>query len=295
MTKNYGIFFNKNSGDGSGTNIAKLCQEKLTTKDINSCLISGDSLTDSQQNLADALPKLDALVVIGGDGTLNGAFSVLLQNDHPLPIGIIPAGTVNNFAKRYHIPQETDAAIANLLEPGKIKNVGLGKCSAGQAIVSSLTFGNLADMSNEVRQQDKQKFGLGVYLLQALQQIGHNKSYLIKYEYGNHHVKTLRTWFALLTTTRSVGGFPYDDGAKGKLHVSLLNNIHFRQVGAYLYFAVTGRLRSSNSITAFATQKITVTPVEGQEVVSRIDGDEGPKLPLTIEFLPEYLPLMVPR
>lgn len=78
------------------------------------------------------------------------------------------------------------------------------------------------------------------------------------------------------------------------MHVSVLHNIHLQQVGEYIYFAVTGKLRRAKNITTYTTQKLTVTPQDGKKVVSRIDGDEGPELPLTITFLPEYLPLMVP-
>lgn len=295
MSKTYAVFYNKNSGDGSAEKTAELCRQKLTEAGNSVRFVTGDSLNESQANLAQTLPTVDALVVIGGDGTLNGAFSVIIKNDHPLPVGIIPAGTINNFAKRYHIPLDTSAAITNILTPHHLRRVGLGKCGPDQAVVSSLTFGNLADMSNDVRQQDKQKFGLVIYLVKALQRIGKNKSYLIKYQLDDQRVKTLRTWFALITTTRSVGGFPYDTGAEGKMHLSLLNNIHAKQVWEYLHFAATGKLRSSKHISSYTARKITVTGQDGKKVVSRIDGDEGPQLPLTIEFLPEYLPLMVPR
>ncbi len=409
MALTYGIFYNKNSGHGHAEKKAKICQKKLLAADHQVEMINDDSLAKSQNHLAKKLSDLDFLVIVGGDGTLNGALSVIVKYDHPLPVGVIPAGTVNNFAKRYHlaletnaaiqtildVPQiryvglgkcgkdqaivssltfgnlanisnkvrqqdkqkfglgvyltkafrqighdksylieyqlgknrvktlrtwfahplpvgvipagtvnnfakryhlalETNAAIQTILDVPQIRYVGLGKCGKDQAIVSSLTFGNLANISNKVRQQDKQKFGLGVYLTKAFRQIGHDKSYLIEYQLGKNRVKTLRTWFALITTTRSVGGFPYDAGASGKMHVSLLNDIHVHQVWEYIHFAMTGRLRASKNITAFTTQKLTLTPKDNKIVSSRIDGDQGPQLPLTVSFLPEYLPLIVP-
>ncbi|MBN7274863.1 diacylglycerol kinase [Ligilactobacillus pobuzihii] len=294
MALTYGIFYNKNSGHGHAEKKAKICQKKLLAADHQVEMINDDSLAKSQNHLAKKLSDLDFLVIVGGDGTLNGALSVIVKYDHPLPVGVIPAGTVNNFAKRYHLALETNAAIQTILDVPQIRYVGLGKCGKDKAIVSSLTFGNLANISNKVRQQDKQKFGLGVYLTKAFRQIGHDKSYLIEYQLGKNRVKTLRTWFALITTTRSVGGFPYDTGASGKMHVSLLNDIHVHQVWEYIRFAMTGRLRASKNITAFTTQKLTLTPKDNKIVSSRIDGDQGPQLPLTVSFLPEYLPLIVP-
>ncbi len=79
------------------------------------------------------------------------------------------------------------------------------------------------------------------------------------------------------------------------MHLSLLNNIGFKQVFDYIYFAMTGRLRESKQITTFQAHEITIRGLEDQKITTRIDGDKGPNLPLTITYLPEYLPLLVKR
>lgn len=54
----------------------------------------------------------DILVIGGGDGTLNGAASVLVGTKTAL--GILPLGTLNHFAKDLHIPLDLDGAVQTI-------------------------------------------------------------------------------------------------------------------------------------------------------------------------------------
>lgn len=290
----YGIFYNRQAGDGLSKKIAKLSKQMIEEAKHEGILISGSSLEESIRLLKKILPKINVLLVIGGDGTLNVAMSIIIEMEHPLPFGIIPAGTINNFASYYNLPTQPEKALEMILNNSQLKKVGIAKCGNNQAIASSLTFGNLADIGNEVRQKDKKKFGKIVYLFQAFKYIGKNKSYEIEYTIDDEK-KILKTWFALITTTPSIASFIYDEEAPNQLHLSLLNNIHFRQVFNFLYFSITGRLRKSKYVPTFQTGEIKVKSVDGKQVTVRIDGDKGPDLPLTITYLPNYLPLLVAK
>lgn len=290
----YGIFFNINAGDGKAKQAAKCLQEKLSEQGIAGHFITGESEEDSIAALSATLDSLAALIAIGGDGTLNLAITTLIKANHPIPFGIIPAGTINNFAKRFQIPLEVDDAISVIMA-GHKQVVGIGKCDNGQAIVSSLALGNLADLSNEVRQKDKQKFGKIVYLIEALRRIGKNKSYRIEYQIDGNIRKELKTWFALLTTTSSIGGHIYSDPAPTKLHLSILNNISFSQVIPYLYFGITGKLNHSKAITYLTMNELRLSSKDNNEVIVRIDGDKGPALPIQITYLEDFLSLFVPK
>lgn len=289
----YGIFFNINAGDGKAKAAATQLKKELGKLNVDGYFITGESESDSIELLDKSLDSLDALIAIGGDGTLSLAITSLLKANQSIPFGIIPAGTVNNFAKRFQIPLDINAAISVILE-GHQQSVGVGKCDNGQAVVSSLALGNLADLSNEVRQKDKQKFGKIVYLIEALRRIGKSKSYRIEYQIDGEKRKELKTWFALLTTTSSVGGHIYSDSAPTKLHLSILNNISFSQVIPYLYFSLTGKLNHSKAITYLTMNELKLTSKDHNKVVVRIDGDEGPALPIQITYLEDFLSLFVP-
>lgn len=85
--------------------------------------------TTIDANAAKTLVRLDQsytdLIIIGGDGTLNEAVNGLSLD---IPVGIIPAGTGNDFIKNVEIgktrKEQFDTAIN-----GQIKRIDLGKCN----------------------------------------------------------------------------------------------------------------------------------------------------------------------
>jgi lipid kinase YegS len=56
----------------------------------------------------------DAVIAVGGDGTLNEALNGVLGSD--VPLGVLPLGTANDFARQIGVPDDPRAALALLLE-----------------------------------------------------------------------------------------------------------------------------------------------------------------------------------
>jgi diacylglycerol kinase family enzyme len=76
------------------------------------------ALVDAQKK------KIDAVVVGGGDGTIRTVASVLAATD--VPLGVLPLGTLNHFAKDIGIPPDIDAAAGTIAE-GRRQRVDLGE------------------------------------------------------------------------------------------------------------------------------------------------------------------------
>jgi diacylglycerol kinase (ATP) len=69
-----------------------------------------------------------AVLVIGGDGTVHEAVNGLLSAGRPIPLGVIPAGTGNDFARNAGIPLDplqaagvSGAAPPRLLDLGRVE------------------------------------------------------------------------------------------------------------------------------------------------------------------------------
>lgn len=71
-----------------------------------------------------AARELDAIVVSGGDGTIRTIADVLA--DSGVPLGVIPGGTFNHFAKDLRIPLDADEAIA-VISAGYLRSVDAGQ------------------------------------------------------------------------------------------------------------------------------------------------------------------------
>ncbi|MGG5372477.1 diacylglycerol/lipid kinase family protein [Enterococcus sp. AZ196] len=290
----YGIFFNPNAGSGDAEKLAEKMREKFEQAGHSAEYLTAPDPDQAIETIKKAVNELDGIVAIGGDGSLNIVGTAFLQAGKSLPLGIIPGGTINNFAKRWHLPMDEEEAM-DVIIAGHQRKVGIAACQDRQkAVISSFTFGSFADISNEVRQSEKRKFGLIVYPLKAIKQIGKDTSYPVEITADDYHEK-LKVWFSLATTTHSIGGRPYVDSDYDELHVSILHNMHFRKLLELIRFIFTGRLKDSDTVTYLETNKLALKPLTDKKIYSRIDGDKGPALPLTVEFLADFMPLYVPE
>ena len=73
------------------------------------------------RRIAAAARDYDLVVAAGGDGTINEVVNGLTG----VPLGILPLGTVNVFAKELGIPARL-AAAWRVLETGRVRRVDLG-------------------------------------------------------------------------------------------------------------------------------------------------------------------------
>lgn len=80
-------------------------------------------------------PRPDALVVAGGDGTVNNAANAAAGSD--IVLGILPLGTFNHFAGDLGVPGQLDDAVAALVQ-GEISRVDVAEVNGRVFVNNSL-------------------------------------------------------------------------------------------------------------------------------------------------------------
>ncbi|KRL06504.1 diacylglycerol/lipid kinase family protein [Liquorilactobacillus hordei] len=280
------IYFNSKSGAGESQKIADKVESILKSRGLLVYQLKTNTKEEALKKIALEAPKVNRIICIGGDGTINVLVTALLQSKERVPIGIIPTGTVNNFAHKWKLSDNVEEATETILR-GKLQAIDIGECN-GQAIISSLVFGSLADISNEVRQTEKQKYGFAAYGFNAIKQIGKNRSHetLLFNETFSMRAKV---WVCLMTTSNYIGGRKYLGKTEDGLHLTMLNNMKINKLLNLGYFALTGNLRKSTTLTTFDIKEIVVRNIEEGMLETRIDGDKGPQLPAKIKWLPKRL------
>jgi diacylglycerol kinase family enzyme len=92
----------------------------------------------------------DAVVLGGGDGTLGSAAAVLAREGQPKPLGILPLGTFNHFAKDLGIPLDLEGAVRTVVAGG-VRAVDLGEVN-GNVFLNNSSIGIYPEV---VRQREE--------------------------------------------------------------------------------------------------------------------------------------------
>ena len=133
-----GVVLNASSGSGAAEKAADRLKEIFAAagREARVTLATGGSQISSamRREVADGC---ETLVAGGGDGTINtGAAAVL---DHDIPLGVLPLGTLNHFAKDLGIPLELEEAAEVVLE-GALCKVDVGEVN-GRLFLNNSSLG----------------------------------------------------------------------------------------------------------------------------------------------------------
>lgn len=74
----------------------------------------------------------DILVIVGGDGSLNHFISLTEKHDIKNPLGYIPAGSGNDFARSQKIPINTNKALKHLFQVNEEKKMAIIRIQEGK-------------------------------------------------------------------------------------------------------------------------------------------------------------------
>lgn len=124
---------------GSGSSEAQATRETITRAVEQSGRVLHFVLIDDARDLparaaeaaAHAREHDGVLVAVGGDGTINAVVAAALEAD--VPLGVIPQGTFNFFARNLGIPTELEAALQVLLDPC-MRSLHLGRVGTQGAV-----------------------------------------------------------------------------------------------------------------------------------------------------------------
>jgi diacylglycerol kinase family enzyme len=132
------VVLNASSGQGTAAKIADQIKEIFAAagRDARITLAAGGP------NISAAMRRevedgCDTLVAGGGDGTINTAATAVLQRG--IPLGVLPLGTLNHFAKDLGIPLDPEEAARVVLD-GVICKVDIGEVN-GRVFLNNSSLG----------------------------------------------------------------------------------------------------------------------------------------------------------
>jgi diacylglycerol kinase family enzyme len=153
--------------------------------------------------------RYDAVIVGGGDGSVSAAASLAVEYEGML--GIIPAGTMNLYARSLKVPLEINEAAEHLAagRPG-LSDMGTAN---GEVFLHQFSVGLHPRV---IRQRNRFSFAsrmgkIGASMLAAIDAIRQPVSFPVRIEFGGRVLEGLATSVAVSNNPYGEGHLPYAD------------------------------------------------------------------------------------
>lgn len=215
---------------------------------------------DATRQIEELADDYELVVCSGGDGTMDEVVEGMMHRKHRIPIGYIPSGTVNDFARSLKIPRDMVKA-ARIAVEGSDFPCDMGTFN-DEHFVYIAAFGIFTDVSYTTRQDMKNVLGHMAYLLEGMKRLTNIPSYHMRLQ--SEECCTEGDYiFGMVTNSRSVGGFKSIIGRKvqfddGVFEVTFIrrpqNAIELQETLA----AIVLKEIDSKYMDSFRTSKLTV-------------------------------------
>jgi diacylglycerol kinase family enzyme len=238
----------------------------------------------------------EVVVAAGGDGTVSAVASALIGTDTPL--GVLPRGTLNHFAKDAGIPLDLDRAVRNIAE-GRSKAVDVGDVN-GRHFLNNVSLGIYPDIVVErelLRQQGYRKWSAFAV---ATARIIRNYRGLMLTITTQGTTRTTRTPFLL------VGNNEYQQEGihlgerktldRGQLFAYFAPRMRGRELPKLFANAVLDRATNGRALESLAACELLAESHEGGRFRVAVDGEVlAMTAPLQFRTHPGALHVIVPR
>lgn len=238
----------------------------------------------------------DILACAGGDGTLSQCIHGVMQSSRKIPIGYIPAGSTNDFARSLSIPKTAMEAV-KWITHGSPMNCDIGKFN-DKFFTYIVAFGAFTNVTYETSQQIKNIFGHASYVLGGITQLTSIRSKEMRIEYGDTILEG-EFIYGMVTNSGSVAGllsmndFLLDDGVFEVTLIKKPANIVQLQKIVHSLLNISEEI-DREYIKFFRTDKITFTALNDEVITWTLDGEFGGDAAVnTIENLHNAVSFMV--
>lgn len=289
------IIANPSSGKENALEYIEQIEAILKEKGYDSTVKKTEKELDATNFCQDACTSDYELVVsLGGDGTLHETINGLVDQVHRPKLGIIPLGTVNDFARALNIPLDPDEAIS-LLASDNTKNVDIGKFN-DRYFVNIVAVGAIAEATYDVTPEQKTKLGPLAYVLEGLKELTSNRTYPLTIEYDEKKWEGDSLLF-LAALTRSTGGFekltPEAKVDDGMLHCYVIKQVNMIRLASIATAILRGELKEEEDVEYFTAKRLKVSSQD--PLVTNVDGEQGDQLPVEMEVKPSHIQVIVPE
>lgn len=269
--------FNRDGGTFRTTDMDAYCAHSAAVfKDaghqIECHVVAGKDVVATMERAA-ATPGIEGLIAGGGDGTISAAADIAWRSG--LTLGVVPAGTMNLFARSLHLPLDI-WGVLDVLAEGHVQQVDIASAN-GKSFVHQFSAGLHARM---VRLRNSMTYGsrFGKMRASARAVLGvmfNPPVFQVDFDAGG---KTgLRKVSAISVSNNEFGPDPLlfaDDLTSGRLGFYIADPLTPGGVARLTLDILRGRLKENDAVTAMTATELELRfPRARKDVRCVIDGE----------------------
>jgi len=237
---------------------------------------------------------VDLVMAAGGDGTIHEVINGLMQHEKRPRFAILPAGTVNDFARQLKLPNNV-GEVVDMLMAEQVRTVDIGRVN-DRFFINVAAGGAFTSIAHEVASEWKTWFGkLAYYVQGAVMVPGEiSKSYELTFQMPDMEI-TVDTLLFLVSNTASVGGFsralPNASYQDGKFDCLVIEQAPIPELVEIFTRFLMGIHVQHDKVHHFQTQDLTI--LGHSQVPIDVDGEKGDLLPVKFHMEAGALELLV--
>lgn len=235
------------------------------------------------------------ILIGGGDGSINYVVGILRGANIDLPIGVLPAGTANDFGRALGMSKDPIEACKQILE-GVERRVDIGR-AAERYFVNIFSFGLFTNVSQRTSTKLKNIIGKVAYIVEGVNEITHIHHMNLKVNTDKESYEG-PALMMLVFNGRTAGSFPLarmselDDGLLDVL--ILRGKSPIRTINTFIkYFEGSAGLNPPSEVVHIRCSKLHIEC--DREEPTDLDGQPGVTFPVDIECLAGALRIITPK
>jgi diacylglycerol kinase (ATP) len=286
----YLFIVNPHAGRGKGLAVWKQIEELIAQTKVEYRVLFTQHKGEAIQLVKEASLKgrWTAVVAIGGDGTIHEVANGLYGTD--IPLGYIPAGTGNDFAREWHIPFDPIQAWERILRH-EVKQTDI-LIEKNRMMLCYISAGFDGYVSRRVDTSNWKKWlGKASYFVGALLSLRRFRPFTVRVQLDERDYYFEDVWLVTLSNGKSLGGgmmiTPHADTADGEMDLCIvhkLKKLSFLKIFPKVY---AGRHVGHPAVTFLRGKRAVVQTTP--KMWAFADGEEIGNHPLDVLVKPKGL------
>jgi len=257
--------------------------------------------TSSEEDFSNALKNRDmsiyeALIVAGGDGSINCVVNCIINENIEIPLGVIPAGTMNDICYNMGMTLDIKESI-DYLALMHTERVDIGLAN-DKYFLNTCGAGLFMDISQNTDRQLKNVMGRAAYYFTGIKELPNFRTLKIKIT-NDEEIYEDEFYFFIAMNGRGAGGF-HKLAPEASMHDGLLDLIAIKacpinELSVLLAKVLRGTHTTSKNVLHIKSNKILIENIDKDfELVTDMDGEEGPFMPLNLSIIPHKIKMVLP-